>query len=372
MKKTILSLIMLTSIGIYSSKAQITINSGDVVGQGDIVEQASDTIPGAITIGSGGANQTWNFSGLNEDVLDTLAFKNPGPLPGYSYYPASNLGFEDTGEDSTWFFLTKNNAGLFIDGIYQIQNGQSNVIPIVSTIITFPSTMGTSFGGTWNGTLFVFPLGIDPDGPGPAQIIDSVRITRESTLASTIDGWGDVTTPFGTFPSLRQIVSEENIDTTWTASGGSGTWVIIDPTVAALFGIDQIAYDTTRSARWWTDDPTAKFPIVEMDYEANGTVNNVDWQKSPPTVGVTEQTTTFSGVSLYPNPAKNEITIETKLTNNNSIKILDVTGKLVSNNSFKTNKITLSVSNLDNGIYFYNILDVSGNVSHSNKFVVAK
>ena len=72
------------------------------------------------------------------------------------------------------------------------------------------------------------------------------------------------------------------------------------------------------------------------------------------------------------NPAKNEITIETSLTDNNNIKILDVTGKLISDNNFNTNKITLSVSDFDNGIYFYNIYDVDGNVLHSNKFVIAK
>lgn len=370
MKKTLLSLIMLTSIGIYSSQAQITVNSTDVVNAGDVVEQASDTIPGAITIGSGGASQTWNFSTLSEDVLDTLSFKNPGPLPGSSSYPSSNIGMVDTDQDSTWMFLTKNGSGLFVDGMAQYQQGSLVTIPFMSTIITFPSTMGTNYGGSWSGTLANFAFGIDPDGPGPLPTIDSLKMTRSSTINSNIDGWGDVTTPFGTFASLRQIVLEENIDTTWTLANGN--WTIIDPTVASIFGIDPVAYDTTRAARWWTNDPTAKFPIVEMDYEANGTVNNIDWQKSTPTLGVNEQIKTVSGVSLYPNPAKSEITIETNLTNNNSISILDVTGKLIAIHNFNTKAITFPVSDFNNGIYFYNIYDVDGKVLHSNKFVVAK
>ena len=371
MKKTLLSLIMLTSIGIYSSQAQITLNSSHIVGQGDVVEQAKDTILSGITIGSSGPSQTWNFSSLAQDELDTMSFKNPGPLTGYSSFPLSNLGMEDTSQDSTWMFLTKNGLGLFVDGIAQYQQGNLVIIPLVTTIITFPSTMGTNYSGNWNGLLFTTPVGLDPDGPGPTPIIDSVKVTRSSTLTSNIDAWGNVTTPFGTFASLRQNVSEENIDTTWTASGGTGVWVIIDPAIAALLSIDQVAYDTTRTARWWTDDPVAKFPIVEMDYEANGTVNSISWQKSTPSVGVAEQVKNLTGVSLYPNPAKNEITIETSLTDNNNIEILDVTGKLVSKASFSNNKITLSVADLENGIYFYNIYDVNGNVLHSNKFVVA-
>jgi len=362
---------MLTSIGIYSSQAQITINSGDVVGTGDVVEQATDTLP-SVNIGGGGGSQIWNFSGLAQHTLDTLSFKVPNPLPGYSSYSSSNIGMTDTDQDSTWLFLTKNGSGLFVDGFYQIQDGVTQIIPLTSAIITFPSTMGTNYTSNWNGTIVTLPLGIDPDGPGPLQIIDSAKITRQTDLTSNIDGWGNVTTPFGTFPSLRQIVVEETIDTTWLASGGTGTWVMVDPATAALLQIDPVAFDTNRTARWWTDDPTSKFPIVEMNYEANGTVTNVDWQKSAPTVGVTEQVNTISGVSLYPNPAKNEITIETSLTNNSSIKILDVTGKLVTSRNFTNNKITLSISNLDNGLYFYNIHDANGNVIHSNKFVVAK
>jgi hypothetical protein len=377
MKKTLLSLIMLTSIGIYSSQAQITLNMADVVDQGDVVEQASDTIPGAITIGGSGASQTWNFSTLNEDVLDTLFFQNPTPLPGSANFPLSNIGMVDTDQDSSWIYLNKNGAGLFVVGMYQIQQGQGTVIPLTATIITFPSTMGTNYAGVWNGTLFIIPFGQDPDGPGPHGTVDSLKTTREASVNSNIDGWGSVITPLANpgFPALRQIVYEEDVDTTWQYVNGQ--WEVMSSTTQAFialagFNIDPIAYDTLRTARWWTDDPTSRFPVVEMDYEANGTVNEIQWQKSTPTVGVDEQTIALSGVSLYPNPAKNEVTVETRLTENNSIKILDVTGKLISDNSFTSNKITLSVSNLDNGVYFYNILDVAGNVLHSNKFVVTK
>src|SRR3972149_2346537 len=167
MKKTLLSFLMLTSVGIYSSQAQIFIYDTDVVGVGSIVEQAHDTIPGAITIGSGGASQTWNFSTISQDGLDTSFFQNPSPLPGSSNYPLANIGLSDTKQDSSWMFLTKNAAGLAVVGMSQYQNGQLINIPIYSVIITFPSTMGTNFGGTWNGQLVALPIGQDLDGPGP-------------------------------------------------------------------------------------------------------------------------------------------------------------------------------------------------------------
>ncbi|MDB4533577.1 T9SS type A sorting domain-containing protein [Vicingaceae bacterium] len=376
MKKSLLSLMLLSSIGIFSAHAQITLNSTDVVDMGDMVEQATDTLPGGITIGAAGTAQTWNFSTINEDELDTSFFQDPSTLPGNADFPLSNLGMTNASEDSAWYFLTKNTLALVINGVHQMQGGNGVSIPVTTTIVTFPSTIGTNFGSSWSAPLGAFPLGQDLDGPFPQGVIDSLKITRTATLTSNIDAWGDVTTPLGTFPSLRQIVIEETIDTTWQLEGG--VWSIIS--FASLTGlsalgvdIDDVTYDTTRTARWWTNDPSARFPLVEMDYEANGAVNSIDWLKATPTtVSVLEKANLDSKVSLFPNPAKNNVTISTLLTENDNIKIFDVTGKLVKTERFNTNTISLSVSDFNNGLYFYNITDVNGNIIHSNKFVVAK
>ncbi|MBL4669168.1 MAG: T9SS type A sorting domain-containing protein [Flavobacteriales bacterium] len=372
MKKILLSFIMLVNIGIYSIQAQITIDDTHLINVGDDVVQAHDTLPVGVSIGFGGANQTWDYSAvLDEDGVDTLRFRTPAGATGASNYPLANMVLTDTGQDSAWTYLTKNTGGLFIVGQSQFNNGQLINIPFAATIITFPSTMGTNYAGSWNGTLVGFDVStITLLG------LDSLKVTRGSDATSNIDGWGDVITPFGTFASLRQIVYQEDIDTTWEKSSSTGMWSIISPTTISTLGflgvtLTDISYDTTRTARWWTDDASSKFVLVEMDYEANGTVNNVDWQKSAPTVGINDLMDNKFEVTSYPNPATTEIIITSNLANN-SIKILNVTGKLVFEKRFITSQIRLSVSDLDNGIYFYNIYDVEGAILYSNKFVVAK
>lgn len=373
MKKKLLSLITLIGAGVLAS-AQITINDTHIVGIGDVVEQAQDTLP-TVGIGSAGANQTWNFSSIQQHTLDSLFFKNPSTLPGNGDFPTSNLGLKDSNEDSSWTFLTKNTAGLFVDGIHQIQSGQPTSIPITATIITFPSTMGTSFGDTWNGILFTFPLGQDPDGPGPHGTVDSLRVTREAVVNSNIDSWGNVTTPFGTFASLRQIVIEEDADTTWQLV--SGVWEVMSTTTQtflATFGVNQskFAYDTIRTARWWTNDVSAKFPIIEMDYEANGSVNSVSWQKNSPFVGV-EEMNAKPIFSLYPNPAKDIINISTDKIENSIISIFDITGKEVKSIDFNSPTISLNINDLDAGVYFYTVTNrTSGKTLQTNKFIVTK
>ena len=330
MKKRLLSLIMLTSIGICSSQAQITLNDTHLISVGDDVVLAHDTLPTGVTIGSAGASQTWNFSTvLDENTLDTLKFRAPAGSPGAANYPLANIVLTDTQQDSSWMYLTKNTTGLFVAGRSQYASGQLINLPIVATIISFPSTMGTNYTGNWDGTLLGYDVSSFPLG------LDSLKITRASTATSNIDGWGNISTPFGTFASLRQIVYQEDIDTTWEKSSATGNWSIISPTTISTLALlnvylTDVSYDTTRTARWWTNDPSAKFPVVEMDYEANGTVSNVDWQKSSPSLGITKQKNTITNVLLYPTPATSEFTIETDVTDNNSVKIFDITGKIVS------------------------------------------
>lgn len=362
MKKKILSLASLLSVGAIALHAQITLNSTHIVSVGAAVEQSVDTIPGAITIGSSGANQTWNYTSMNQDYIDTLTFSNPASFPGAASFPSANMGLTVSSQPDVWQFLNKSSAGLFVVGQTMIQQAQQIEMAYTATIITFPSTMGTTFSGSWSGQiaqLFVGQLGID-----------SARITRGATTSSVIDAWGNLTTPLGTFASLRQNVNETTVDTTWILQ--SGTWSIIDPFTASLIGVQPIAFDTTNTARWWTDNPASKFPLLEMNYDNGGTVNRVSWQKSSPTVGLNELKAS-SNFNVYPNPTKDVVTFATNVANNSEIAIMDITGKTIKTITFNTTKQAIDVSGFDSGIYFYTIRDrVSGKVLRNNKIIVTK
>lgn len=362
MKKKLLSLASLFSVGALVLNAQITINDTHIVGVGEAVEQSIDTIPGAITIGPSGANQTWNFTTMNESFVDTLTFSNPSSFPGVSNFATANMGLTNSNQDSSWQFLNKNTTGLFVVGQTIFIQGAQTSIPFPTTIITFPSTMGTNYSGTWSGQLIQVFIGQGG--------IDSARITRGSTSSSVIDAWGNVTTPFGTFASIRQNVYETTVDTTWVLQ--SGVWSIIDPFTATLIGVTPIAFDTINTARWWTDNVVSKFPVIEMDYENNGTVNRVSWQKNSPTVGINDLKAALE-FNVYPNPAKDVINFTTSLENNSFISIIDITGKEVKTFGLTSTKQTVDVSNLEVGIYFYSIKDkVTGKILHNNKFIITR
>jgi hypothetical protein len=356
-------------------QAQITVNSENVVGVGSEVINASDFDGGGLTIGPGGANLTWDYSSLNEDELDSVRFTSPANLPGSIYFPNSNLVLEDSDEEGDgWIYATKNNAKLSMDGYAMYdESGDLETGLSPSTIITFPSTMGTSYSNSSYQVVGVIPVGIDIDGVGPTPVIDSIRITSSFSESSEIDAWGNLTTPSGTFESLRQVVLEERIDTTWMTMGGSGVWEVVSPTIASLFDMESISTETIRIARWWTNEPGMEFPVVEVEYDADGTVDNVDWLKTTLSVGIGQKMAQLTRVSVYPNPAKNEITLEADLNSSNArIELIDITGRVMVSEAFTSERITLSLSNIKNGIYFYQISDDKGQILSTNKFVVAK
>ncbi len=77
-----------------------------------------------------------------------------------------------------------------------------------------------------------------------------------------------------------------------------------------------------------------------------------------------------NNVAVYPNPAKDQITFQ--LENNGfEVIVADITGKIVTTANTLADKLTLSLDNLNNGIYFYTIKNKEVVIA-TNKFVVVK
>lgn len=72
-----------------------------------------------------------------------------------------------------------------------------------------------------------------------------------------------------------------------------------------------------------------------------------------------------SQFTIYPNPAKNELFLNSKSSNPNlKIKIVNIEGKLLSaQNTMLENQTSIDVSQLVSGIYFLNIEDENGNTT---------
>jgi hypothetical protein len=328
------------------SFSQITITENNVIGVSDVIEQGIDT-SGIFIHPQGGNDQEWDFLNVQEHLSDVLAIGAAQWFNGASYFPDANVATE--GDDGNEIFLRKNSDALDLLGIYGdlFDSGDDEAIYFdpQNRIISFPSTMGTTFTNTFS---FSF---VNYDVPN----IDSMTIELTTEQNSEIDGWGEVTTPFGTFEVIRQVVQEiQTVDITGYLFGN------------AIF-TDQEEV-TSYISRYWSNDPNTGFPVVEYNFDpvSNEISGHIDWMKSAPISQVAENT--FSAVQLYPNPATDKVSI-VGVTQGQYILIFDLLGNEVMHSIAQTESETLSISKLKTGSYFVKVYDASGEAIGVKKLV---
>ena len=365
MKKVVLAI--LTMAVHFGLQAQITVESTDVVTVGDTAISAYDSIPPTtVTVTPAGGNQTWDFSGLQEDERDTTIFVDASTLPGSQDFPSANIGFTNPSDPDSWQFVVKNSSELKVVGGVEIDSADTAVFAIELVIFTFPSTNGTTFNSSSSQIAISDSANFDPDGPGPHPVVDSIRVTVGRGVDSEIDAWGSMTTPTGTFDVLRQKVLEIEADTVEMYVNGG--WTLISPEVEALVMQDAIEMDTSFTYRFWTDAVGAGFPVVEFEYDADADeVGEVSYLAE--TLGPTSvvETGTHREVNVYPNPARDRVWVDAGQANV-QFELFSIQGQQILNE--RMNQRYINVQGLDSGYYLYRISNASGQLIKTGKLNV--
>ncbi|PCH97065.1 MAG: hypothetical protein COB85_03070 [Bacteroidetes bacterium] len=89
-------------------------------------------------------------------------------------------------------------------------------------------------------------------------------------------------------------------------------------------------------------------------------------------VGIDKHGVVLGEVTMYPNPASGEIHIVSTVLDVEFFNIYDISGKLLMNVNIESGSNTMSVSNLMDGMYVYQIVNKSGEVIKNGKFSVLK
>lgn len=97
------------------------------------------------------------------------------------------------------------------------------------------------------------------------------------------------------------------------------------------------------------------YRLVQQDYDGSSTKSEIRL--------ITILTKSVE-VKLFPNPTQDYITVS-GISNNESIRIYDATGRLVKNEviSGDTERVTISLDNLASGVYYLPVMGVDGNFS---------
>jgi hypothetical protein len=352
--KTKLFTIALAFISV-NALAQITVTESDIISVGDIVYQAVDSMPSnSIAVGNSGANQTWDFSSLQNMELDIIEVISPVGTPYENIHPEANMCVEI---DNELMYLDKSSTGLEMVGYGDI--------PLNMLMIPLPLVYGLSQQSGPNTNMQVFPNFGIPDSLAPFislnpayDQLDSIKINAVITSEFNVDAWGNVTIPLGSFDALRLKVEETTITDYYaycsSSLGLGGGWYSVPA---------QIAPSETEIAnryQWWSNDPSVKFMLAELEMDSlSNNVEFVTFLTETQTSVVTDLLS--NSISVFPNPTSDKIIVNTDLKNCN-YELVDVKGKVITSDNFNYST-EIDLSKNAKGIYFLEITTNNGVVS---------
>jgi hypothetical protein len=234
MKKIIYSVSLLLSSA--ALMAQPVINSSDFAVPGDKFYMATDTVTNP-SPGAAGASATWSFGTLVANTMDTVVFATPTNVA----FPTSNLSLQTaTGSE---LFFDKSSASLEALGFFGDPVGAGLALSVALdnplTVITFPSQLGVTFVDTSYADVIISDV-----PPDLAAFVDTLRVIRNTNVTSTIDAYGTLTIPKGTFNDvLRQKYVEYTVDSIYVYSQNGfppflpAGWSFVSGALASTFGL---------------------------------------------------------------------------------------------------------------------------------------
>lgn len=343
------------------SYSQITITSADFPSADDTV-LVSVSYDLGMDVSNTGTNHTWDFSTLSIDEQRIDTFYNVSSA-SIGYQAVFNNQWTNPDYDADYYqnFRTfdlsaAEQAGVTIErpvqfvkfassqlqnvGMGFVMNGYE--IPAQADTIDIEYNFPVNYNDNWESRSYIH-LDLNPAFNG--------EYVRHQQRYSDVDGWGTVTTPFGTFTAIRvrsEIISQDS--------------VYVDP-----FGWFEVPTPDIAIYSWMANG--MKMPVLRITTEIDGgneTVTSVEFpDKDRQMMSVSESNIHLT--KIYPNPASDQINISWS-NQMDWVKITDVSGKVVYENNNPTSFLNLDVSNWNKGMYF--VKSSFDNKEEISKFII--
>lgn len=316
----LLSMICFSFLGF----SQITIGSTNVPQTNDTLIVSDAVIDNTMDFISTGANYTWDFSNLqyNGQTLNEyqpvtsaglfIQFVFGSSVPqNYraSYYVATNglplnnlpAQLPITISDISQFYKLRTDS-LTMVGLKLSVNGQE--VPAKSDTIETKYKFPLDYGNTHFSRGYT-KLDLNP-------IYDGIWI-QHRTRQTEVDGWGQITTPLGSFNALRIHHTITESDSFYVSISGFAFWL-------------PIPVPESHEYEWRALEEKEPILLVNTNViQGNETVTSVQY-KNNYTVGIKEEEQI--SVSIYPNPVQDWMIVQS-LTNFDEYSIFSTDGKLI-------------------------------------------
>ncbi len=314
MRKLLLFSFVIFVITTNAQPVLTSANSNPIAGEGFKWISASNVS----TPGNAGANQLWDFStlvaNLSISTYDTVI--NANNAPSSSSYPYANIAFYNPNH-STYSFYKKSSDSLTYYGIRGMSWTNNNTDP--EKILSYPFSYDSTFSDNiYTNTNSAGTLGYSTE-----------------SFTRLADGYGTLLLPTGTFSNVLRIKT------------------------TGYFYSNSNSYNYTT---YYFYLPGIHQPILKLS-ESTSSSYFTEFLKMIVT-GKSETNVSLNKIKLFPNPATNNITIETSLTA--SIEILNPQGQLLKYVKEVNNSININISTFAKGLYIIKLKTAEG--MNINKF----
>jgi|ERR1043165_6284910 hypothetical protein len=358
--KTLLTSLLLFGLSIYSS-AQITIDQSDFADANDTARMSQAVWNPLLDFGATDTNYTWDFSDLvwQSQYIDTfLSTLFINPIYGFTFSNTSINPYRCNiakRADNTLTTLPLLSA-VFTDGynFYYKTNTLYRQRGIGMRVANFPTAIPMSHGDT----LYHFPMNYgDEDSSWSDYKVDVPNLgtfVHQQHRKNKVDGWGVLTTPFGTFDVLRVRTEIRGSDSIYIDTLGSG------------FKVDN---DIQREYKWIGKDQME--PLLQINTQAGifgqfqgfEFVTKIVYRDSIrflPT-GIITTNEDAIDVRVFPNPSTGSFFVSVPPDINSSkLTVTDVSGKLMLVREMETPIENIDASGWAKGIYLLNVQSLAG------------
>lgn len=368
--KTIQFIITILLIGSFSFlQAQITLSQSDFPSVGTSLKlyrvdtDSAFNLTDSTTIGSPGANGVYDFSKLLPLAQDSfqLDYVTPASTGWATNHPTADFAaFIEVETDSA------SGDTIILDyAFYKVDANKTEQVGITLVV----DTAGI-FSGTPSGIFDTLHSVITP----PDTIVDAAynlgymntdfsmwsvtlgfRVHEEQMMQTIeVDGWGDLTNPWGTFSVLRVKV------------------MTIDSSTNKILGVPiDTDSDTSWTFEYWANGIGHELVSVETDPSYTN-VWLVTFVEASPMTSIAP--TSNGSFDLYPNPTNGIVTFNLNEISDNvrKISIYNILGnqemeKIIAPGTVKSE---MSVSHLIPGIYFTLFQQSNGKLLMTRKLIV--
>ncbi len=333
--------ILLTFLLPFLSLAQPTITGNDLPVAGLAFIMGTDSAYTA-AIPSGGPNQTWDYTSLQNLQPDTSGFASAVGTPYASQFPGSNLASHNPYTDQ-WAYFTSGTSGFYIDGIasttgvFRLNPGQL-FAPVPFT-----------YGNTRNHTA---RIQVD-------STISGINYRLIETIASSFvaDGFGTLNLPSGNYNNTLRV---KNTELTTDS-------ILVDPLGIGIYTFLSASSTQLTHYRWFHNGAAGY--LMGIDADSLGTTStSSEYLITYAVLSAHDPESNLSSYSIYPNPASEVVNIDNDFSEA-TLVITNSLGQEVERKVVTGKKqIETDVKNYSEGLYLFTLF--SGTEKRSGKFII--